>query len=432
MNFSKTQVFMIGGGVFIVLLIVLLFTGVIPGLRTGSGTIKGSLTVWGVFDPDSVIRTSLIDDFQKKNPAIRVTYVQKDPLTYEQDLINAQAAGTGPDVFYFKNTWLLKHGDKVLPADPKLLPVQQIAAVYPDVVVKDFTDENYVYALPLYIDTMALFYNKSIFDNAGIALPPQTWEAVTDAIKRISRFNQTGQIIRAGAAIGASSRSINEATDLLNLIMLQDGSSMVTPDGKRANFSFDAGKAVSFYTSFSNPRSSQYTWDPSQGYSIDAFAEENVGMIFNYDFQIAQLKAKNPFLNFSVAPMPQFAGQKKNINYASYFGLAVSSQSKSPALAWNFVMNSTMDPVANGSYLVAASRPPALRTLIESNINNPDIGIFLRQALTATSWPQIDSSAIDQIFTQMIDSINAGQRSLDVALRQAEESITTLMRRSSN
>lgn len=356
MNFSKNQVFLIGGGLLIITLIVLLFTGVIPGLRNNQGNISGQLTVWGVFDPDNAIQSTLFASFLKKNPNIRLIYVQKDPLTYEQDLINAQAAGTGPDVFYFKNTWLPKHKDKILPANPKLLPVQQLLAIYPDVVTRDFADDQYVYAAPLYIDTMALFYNKTIFDNAGIPLPPATWEAVTEAIKRISRFNQSGQITRAGAAIGASARSINEATDLLSLIMLQSGGTMLTPDKQRANFSSNS-KAVSFYTNFSNPRSSQYTWDPNRSYSIDAFAEENVGMIFNYAFQIPQLKAKNPFLNFAVAPMPQFAGAKINTNYASYFGLAVSNKTKSPTLAWNFVMNSTMDPAANGAYLVATNRP---------------------------------------------------------------------------
>jgi hypothetical protein len=44
MNFSKNQVFLIGGGLLIITLIVLLFTGVIPGLRNNQGNISGQLT----------------------------------------------------------------------------------------------------------------------------------------------------------------------------------------------------------------------------------------------------------------------------------------------------------------------------------------------------------------------------------------------------
>jgi len=426
MKLSRNQILLISGGILLIGAIVFVM---LYFVRDKSTNFKGQLTVWGVFDQESAVRQTLFADFSTKNPGIKLIYVQKDPQTYEQDLINAKAAGTGPDVFYFKNTWLPKHGDKLVPVNPAFFPVKSLLATFPDVVAKDFADSQNVYALPLYVDTLAMFYNKQIFDNAGIALPPQTWEGVAAASKQITRFDQNGRISRSGAALGASAQSINEATDLLNLIMIQSGSTMLNGEGTRVDFGGAGAKAIGSYTNYANPRSSHYTWDPSQIYSIDAFAEGKVGMIFNYAFQIPQIQAKNPYLNFTVSPMPQFANAKKSINYASYFGLAVSNQTKTPDLAWDFVINSTIDPAANGSYLVATNRSPALRSLIDTNIDNPDLGLFVRQSLTATSWPQIDATAVDEAFTHMLDSINTGQLTLDVAIRQAEASINSLVRR---
>lgn len=429
MQLSKTQFFLIAGGAIVVGAVILIFTGVIPGLRTGSGALTGDLVVWGVFDDISAVQGTLIKDFTAVNPGVRITYRQMDPRTYEQELINALAAGTGPDVFYFKNSWLPKHGNKLAPLDARALPVQQVRELFPDVVVNDLTSNGQVYALPLYLDTLALYYNKTLLDNASIAQPPRSWNELVAMIPKLRRFDQSGRITRAAIALGSSARTINEATDILSLIMLQRGTEMVNSQFTRAVFASEGLAPVTFYTDFANARSSSYTWDPTMHYSIDAFAEEGAAMMLNYAYQIPEIRAKNPFLNFAVAPMLQIAPDDKQVNYANYFALAVAAGSHDPALAWAFVTFATIDPAANGAYLNAVSRPPALRSLIMPNINDPEIGLFVRQALTATSWPQADASGVDASFTKMLDLINTGQLPIDRALRQAEGEVTELIQK---
>lgn len=430
MQLSKIQIILIGAGLLIITLIALLFTGVIPGLRTNEAAIKGELTVWGVFAPETTVINTLVADFQKKNPQVRINYVEKNSGTYEADLINALAAGTGPDIFFFKNSWLPKHGNKILPLDPKKYPVQKLAEDFPDVVSADFASGGKVYALPLYIDTLALYYNKTIFDNAGIAEPPKDWAQFVEFNRRLTKFDSTGRITRAGAAIGSGSRSINESTDLLSLIMLQFSTPMVTENLSAADFGQNGLKGITFYTNFANPRvGMQYTWDPSLHYSLDAFAEENVAMIFNYAYQLPRLKEKNPFLNIGIAPMMQLPKTERAVNYANYWGLAVSKKSQFADLSTQFMLDSTTDPATNGKFLNAAIRPPALRSLINRNLNDATFGIFVRQALTAKSWPQIDSTAVDRIFTQMLDLINAGRLPAATATEQAETQLTALIQR---
>jgi len=46
---------------------------------------------------------------------------------------------------------------------------------FPEVIYRDNVKDNQIYGLPLSLETMALFYNKEILDNANIPLPPQTW-----------------------------------------------------------------------------------------------------------------------------------------------------------------------------------------------------------------------------------------------------------------
>src|SRR3989344_3373611 len=78
-------------------------------------TQKIELVWWSVFaDADSV--RVLIKEFEPANPGVSIKFVKKNIETYEDELVNALAAGTGPDLFSIHNDWLPKHWDKMAPA----------------------------------------------------------------------------------------------------------------------------------------------------------------------------------------------------------------------------------------------------------------------------------------------------------------------------
>ena len=140
------------------------------------------------------------------------------------------------------------------------------------------------------------------------------------------------------------------------------------------------------------------------------------------------MKTKNPFLNVGVAPIPQ-NNPGETVNFANYWGYTVSKKSLEPDLAWDFVVLLTTNKENAKAYLQATQKPPALRFLIQEYSRDPDLGVFARQILTATSWPQIDNNAIETIFSDMIESVISGKQTAKAALSQAEAQITQLMKR---
>jgi len=46
-----------------------------------------------------------LDDFNNANPTFVVKYVQKMPDTFDQDLLEALATGSGPDMFFLPTIW---------------------------------------------------------------------------------------------------------------------------------------------------------------------------------------------------------------------------------------------------------------------------------------------------------------------------------------
>ncbi len=414
---------MIGAAVILLIVVALIF-----GIRRDSERLSGTLNFWGVFDSPQIIG-ELVSQYQKLQPRVLINYRQINAATYENDLINALAGTQAPDIFMFHNAWLPKHFGKIVPLTDARISLSAFRGLYPTIVEQNFAPDGVIYALPLYIDTLALFYNKDAFDAKGIAAPPKNWLEFQNLIPKLRELDKTGRLAKMAAAIGGSNKSVNRASDILNLLMLQSGVPMTDKEFTRAVFADEGLESLNFYTQFSNARSPYYTWNDSLPFSVDSFSEGQTAMMFNYSHQIALLKEKNPFLNFTAAPMPQTSGAEKNVNYANYWGLAVSAKSQSYDAAWDFIMYLTANSDASRKYLQLTGKPPALRSLIAAMSDDPEIGMFTKQALTARSWPQIDNLAVENSFSKMIENVITGRLVPQKAIQQAEDEITALMSR---
>jgi len=429
MKLSPKQILVVAAGLIVVIGAIVL---VVVNIRPTTVSLAVKLVVWGSEDRDAFAK--ITEAYKKFRPNVEVEYIQVDSATYGDTLVNALAAGRGPDVFMIGNRDLPRERDKLVPVDPAQLTLVSFRDSFPTVAEGDFVLGNRIYALPLYIDTLALFYNRDLFDQAGIVEPPKNWEGFQDAVSKLRVVKERGQITRAGAAIGGSGRTIPSAVDLLHLLMLQNGTQMTLPNFSGAAFaSFDAsGKtglnAFNFYLQFANIGSPYYTWNDAQENALDSFAGGKTAMIFDYQSALASLKNKNPFLHIGIAQVPQPKNMNTAVSYARYAGLGVSKQSKVSGWGWDFVLFSALNPSGSTVYLGATGRPPALRQLIAKKLDDPDSNVFARQALTARSWYEADLEKIDEIFNTAIRNVLLGKIDSEQALGQAQDQVSQLMR----
>jgi len=216
--------------------------------------------------------------------------------------------------------------------------------------------------------------------------------------------------------------------------MLQVGVKMTDENFTRAAFSdnveslFPGIDALNFYTKFSDPKNTYYTWNENMEYSLDSFSKGDTAMIFGYASDRQLVKSKNPFLNFKAAEMPQPKAGEKSVNYADYWGLAVTGNSQNPDWAWDLILYLTANETAAEHYFKTANRPPALRSLIQKNVDHPELGVFTKQGLSARSWPQIDKDQIADVFSRAIKSVVSGRLDASNSLNQAQREVTELMR----
>lgn len=418
----------------ILLIIVFLVLAIFFGLRTKNPK-SVELVFWSVFD-DSDVYEKFFLDFQKKYPYITIKYYKKNPLSYEKELVDALAENRGPDIFTIHNTWLAKHKNKLTPIPVEMMTLKSYQDAFVDVAVSDFVDATgLIYAVPFYIDTLALYYNKDYLNTNGIAQPPKTWNDFVSDVRQLTIKDESNNIIRAGASIGTA-KNINRSTDILNLLMLQNGVKMVNDRKNSVIFqSAQSGESDSpsmrvldFYTAFANPQNDYYTWNTKLNYSIDMFYEGRSAMMFNYAYNIPTIKAKSPHLNFAVAKMPQISGARADVNYANYWAQAVSNKSKNVKYAWQFLLwMSGQDNLKKYSQIT--QKPVSRRDLVAWQRTDTEIGIFADQALTAQSWYQVDNSSIETIFAEMIELVVRGEATSRGSIVKAANQINVLMSR---
>ena len=429
MHPSKAQIVIISVVLLIVLLLVLVFMGVIPGLRsTGEDVVTGELLIWGI-DDSSVINSTIVASYQAFYPEVSVSYRSFSPNTYETALINALASGRGPDIFMVHSSWLPEHKDKMAFLEETQYPLASLRNDFPDVVAKDFNQNGRTYALPLYVDTLALFYNRDIFNNQGIVNAPSSWQEIDQLIPRIVEKTEAGRIVGAAIALGASSINIPNAPDLLSLFMLQDGVQMTSLDHSEATFAFRGGEeSLRRYLSYANPINKNYSWNEEMRRVEDVFAAEDLAMLIDFASKENFLKQKNPFINLGIASLPQHADVEKAVNYASYWGLTVANTSPNQGLAWGFIGSTALNQDAMRNYASLTNRSPALLSLVAEISANPNREFLARQILTATSWYIIDKDFVDQSFSNMIRSVLSAQADPRTAIVKSEEEISQLLK----
>jgi multiple sugar transport system substrate-binding protein len=204
---------------------------------------------------------------------------------------------------------------------------------------------------------------------------------------------------------------------------MQNGATMIDDAG---NVEFDqipsvfkeqkynpGAEALRFYTDFANPSKEVYCWNAQMDNSLTLFAQGKLAITFGYSYHLPTIKAQAPKLNFGIAKLPQIEGNSQSINFANYWVETVSNKSKNADIAWDFIQFATQAAEAQ-KYLDVVKKPTALRSLIESQIDDMDIGVFAEQVLTADSWYRgADANAAEIIIADMIDSAVAGQDTIE-------------------
>ncbi|MEW5814010.1 MAG: extracellular solute-binding protein [Spirochaetota bacterium] len=193
------------------LLILLLF--IQSGWSTGQAEEKEpvkTLTLW--YPAGTITVTSqlfsdvpgLFAGFEADNNCV-INLAATDYDNMQQKLFAALAANAGPDIIYIDRSWapgFLKE-DALAPV-PEKDATDWLKAVSPEIKALSDYGNGKMYGYPQYgIDIYGLTWNKDHFKEAGLdpEKPPTTWNELRDYAKKLTKYDDKGNITRVGYAI---------------------------------------------------------------------------------------------------------------------------------------------------------------------------------------------------------------------------------------
>ena len=149
-----------------------------------------TFSMWGAPEELTVWK-QIVADFEAANPNIKVNVEVSDWDSYWSKLKTQLAGGTPPDVFAMDAPLFLDYQSRgvLLNLQPYLdKNPDMLKDVYPQTLEAYKTPDGY-YGLPRDFQTIVLFYNKDMFDKAGVAYPTAdwTWDDLRAAAKKLTK-----------------------------------------------------------------------------------------------------------------------------------------------------------------------------------------------------------------------------------------------------
>lgn len=402
--------------------------------RSGGGQSSPNLTLWGTLDSNLVGK--FISEAETSNKKeVNITYVEKNPATFEQNLVEALASGIGPDLILMSQDLLLKQQDKLYE-----IPF----ANYSERLFRDsFIQGGEIYltkagvlALPFSVDPMVMYWNRDLFAGAGLAKEPKSWNEFFTLVPKLTKRDTAGNIIQSVAALGEM-RNVDHAKDILAELIMQAGNPIMAYDQNGKLFSaleekfgqplVPAEEALRFYTEFANPTKASYSWNRALPSSLNDFLAGRLAVYLGYASEIASIRAKNPNLNFDVALMPQVENPAVPLTYGSFVGLAILKTTKNLLPAFTAAITLTDSPLL-AQWTLDSGLPPVRRDLLVQVPSDAYKSVFYSAALMARSWLDPNPTATSQIFTTMVEDVTSGKRMISESVANAGLSLRNLLR----
>ncbi|OIP22677.1 hypothetical protein COX95_01645 [bacterium CG_4_10_14_0_2_um_filter_33_32] len=418
----------IGGIIFVILAFFLI--KVLIGKKIIE---KINLTFWSYQDEEADLKP-IIDTYTKKHPNISITLkkIENTPGEYEKMMTDAIASGEGPDILQIRNDWVPKHYKKITAVPSSTYSKGDFEKIFQKIANTDLIYNDKIYAIPFYVDTLAIFYNQKAMGDK-VFEPSDTWENFKSSIKKIR--NLKGDYINKAAIAIGTADNVEYSQDILYMLMLQNNTQMVSDDkgkayfnistkDKNGNIVYPGTSALEFYASFSDPTKETYTWRKGMPNSIEAFTSGKTAMMFGYAADIRRIKKlTNEKLKFEVATAPQILGNK--VYYAKYWAYSVNKNSKNQKTAWDFLKFATTKEQYR-KYIEKTSLPSSMIEFSESQGGKYAV-IFNKQTKDAKTWFKGDWEKTDNAFSELINNITVNKQGPQDAINTASKKVTDIL-----
>lgn len=399
--------------VFLVLAIITLTSCSSPATE-GVTTVR--LSGWQSNPNEKQLLEQVLHQFESKHPNIKV----KHETINDQymDVIKTRLIGdAAPDIFYLDSLeapMLMKYG-VLEPLNSYITKEFDIADFQPS-LLKAFQVGGQTYGLPKDFSTLAFYYNKKAFQEAGIRAP-KTWEKLRNFSKKLTLDkNRDGRIERYGFGLSPElSRQY--------FMMTAYGGSLVDQKGNAAFANPNNLKGLQLIIDqYRQDKTAAQPSDVGASSGSEMFGQGKAAMVLEGSWAIPYLKDTFPKLEFATAEVPKVNGKKRTMAYTVAY--VMNKKTKHKDAAWQ-VMSYLTGKEGMKAWAKEGLVLPARKSVLEElgYADNPLYAPFVAGAAYATIWQSGENlPTILLHFNNQFISALIGQQPLRNAMLKAQQS----------
>lgn len=402
--------------------------------RRDAARSSAQVTVWGTMPADdfSALVESILD---RERKSVNVQYQEFPESTFEEQLVERLAEGTGPDVILLSQDLIIRHQNKLLPIPYEYFPQRTFKDVFIEEGELYLSDEG-ILGVPFTIDPLVMYWNRSLFTRAGFSEPPRQWSKLLEIIPQLTVKDSSLAVSKAGIALGEF-RNIKNAKEIFTALLLQAGNSVITKTKDQEGYNYEsiiderlgyatrpAEAALNFYTQFSNPSKAVYTWNRSLPNSEEMFVSGDLAIYLGFASEYESIRKKNPNLNFDVALLPE-SGNGSVSTFGRMQAFSIIKSTKNFESAFNMI-NKMTDFKSLDFFSDYLLLPPVRRDLLTSTADDAVMTVFFNSALRSKAIYDLNPQETDKIFQDMIESYITGRTRGEEAIDVADDLLENL------
>ncbi|SES26222.1 ABC transporter substrate-binding protein [Salipaludibacillus aurantiacus] len=381
--------------------------GGVNGDGDGEEEVTVRLTGWQSSPTEQRYLEETIEAFEEEYPHINV---QMDTIAdqYMDVLQTRLIGGEAADVFFldaFEAPRLIEAG--VLEPLDSYVTEEFDVDDFEEPLIEAFRRDGQLWGLPKDTSTLALFYNKDHFEEAGIDTPPETWEEMEEMAKTLTVDNRYG---------------LGIVTDLARLYFIAESQGGEVTVDNQANFTdpnvIDALQPIVDMKNEKEIAASPA--DVGAEWGGDMFGTERASMIIEGNWMIEFMEDAFPDVNYGVVEVPTINDNKGTMAYTVSYSMNEASEQKEEA--WQlieFLTGKEGMEIWTSSGLALPSRQSVAESLeyTDEAIYEP----FIEGTSYATVWADdTNLPIINSNFENQFVSAFLGDQELEEAMEEAE------------
>ncbi|MCG8707189.1 sugar ABC transporter substrate-binding protein [Brenneria sp. 4F2] len=311
--------------------------------------------------------------FEQQNPNIKIELELTPAAQYFVKLDSAAAGGVAPDIFWINMPYFVQYAKNGImqPLTPYL---KDSKVNLNDIVassVKAYEYQGQLMAIPRDVDSIAVWYNKKLFDQAGVAYPTSDWS--WDDLKQKAARLKSG--LKDSAFPLVMDLSIDGQDSYLNLLF-QTGNHIVPQDGRPTDIAND--KAIWVYQQLQDMMSKGLLPSAQQMSEIkteNIFQSNRAAMVYAGSWLAAPF-ANNPQINdhIGVVTMPSI-DRRSGVAHSLAYAVAASSAHKEEAWKYIEFMSSEASQATLAQAVIPANKVAAKQWA--ANIQKVDVTPYI-------------------------------------------------------